>query len=340
MAGLGKSDKDSSIYLGIAGGYIWQKKDKDNNVITSDHPDFAVQEYEFSGEVKQRSGAQFKNFLGDVVKVEVKDGKFGEQLNVTMLANGESYTFSMPTNNRNSQHFFSALLVADLTQPLFLEPYDFEGKDKNTGKLNGKRVNGIAFKQNGQKLDLRAVEGVPQATDELFKSGNKKIKRFFEDLNDWYVEQINMKVVPALVAMGTNSATVAGPIGGNGGSLPPKKDEPKVETVTEAKSSEPTREEAKATMAAAQTTMTKEPTILAKRKAIKAYIAENYEEREMPKLNKAQVNAWYNLVLQEEELPFMEDKTPQEVETPVVDKQVEDAQVEKGSLNDQLNALL
>lgn len=200
MEGLGKSNEENSIYLAIAGGKVWQKKDANGNAIEDSHPDYATQEYEFSGETKVRSGAMFNHFSGKVTKVEVKQGKFGEQLLVGMDTNSGKYTFSLATNNRNSQNFFAALLVMDFNEPLFIQPYDFEGKDKSTGKPNGKRVVGISFKQGGQKLDLKAIDGVPVAGDELYKSGNtKKIKRFFEDLNDWYVEQVNLKVVPKLI---------------------------------------------------------------------------------------------------------------------------------------------
>ena len=81
-----------------------------------------------------------------------------------------------------------ALLNADLSQPLFVKPYDFVGKDKKTAM-------GISFRQNGEKIALR-VEGSPSQPGEWFKSaGSKNIKRFFEDLNEWYVNEVTNKVV-------------------------------------------------------------------------------------------------------------------------------------------------
>ena len=54
---------------------------------------------------------------------------------------------------------------------------------------------GISFRQNGEKIALR-VEGSPSQPGEWFKSaGSKNIKRFFEDLNEWYVNEVTNKVV-------------------------------------------------------------------------------------------------------------------------------------------------
>ena len=63
-----------------------------------------------------------------------------------------------------------------------------------------------------------------------------------------------------------------------------------------------------------------------KKKAIKAYIDENYPDNVMPKLSRDQVNEWYELVQAEEELPF--DSTSDENE------------VGQADLKSQLSALM
>ena len=310
--GLGTSnDGEKGLYLAIAGGFIWDRKADES------HPQFRTQEYEFSGETKTRQGAQYSDFTGTVSKVEVKQGTYGEQLLVTMESGGENYIFSLGTNNRNSQNFFSALLVMDLTQPINVKPYDFEGKDKVTKKPTGKRVVGIGFKQGGQKLDLSAVVGVPTAGDELYKSGNpKKIKRFFEDLNDWYVEQVNEKIVPQLIA----STPSANAIGGSGGSVPPRPTAKVDDAIGGSGGSVPPRPTAKVA------------TPIKMKKFLKNYILENYGEDEaLPKLSKEELVSWYDLAQNEEELPFPSSE---------VSEQVQEAEVPKDELGDQLANLL
>ena len=54
---------------------------------------------------------------------------------------------------------------------------------------------GVSFRQNGEKISLR-VEEAPTQPGEWFKTaGSKNIKRFFEDLNEWYVNEVTVKVV-------------------------------------------------------------------------------------------------------------------------------------------------
>jgi hypothetical protein len=326
--GLGVSNQENTVFLNIAGGYIWQKKDANGNAIAESHPQFRAQEYEFSGEKKTRSGAQYDDFTGKVVRVEIADGTYGEQLKVTMESGGEKYTFSTGTNNIISQHFMSALLVMDLNEPIHLKPYDFEGRDRVTKKPTGKRVRGITFKQGGQKLELKAVAGLKEfdkakgnENGEIYTQGSKKIKRYFEDLNDWYVEQVKMKVVPVLVGQ-TPSAKVAE--SGAMGEVEPEpfKEEPKeievndAQVISEAKAEVPTQK----------------VTPIKMKKFLKEYILENYGEDEtLPKLSKDELVDWYNLALNEEELPFTSGE---------VNEQAKEAEVDSDELSQQLQNLL
>ena len=186
--GLGAVNSGArSTFLTIAGGYIWNRKAESND------PNYATQEFNRAdGTVGERAGARYADLTGDVSKVEFKTHpQFGENVNVTISSGGENYILSISTNNRYSQDLMKCLLTADLTQSLFIKPYDFTGKD-------GKRAMGISFRQNGEKVALR-VEGAPTQTGEWFKTaGSKNIKRFFEDLNEWYVKEVTTKVVSSV----------------------------------------------------------------------------------------------------------------------------------------------
>jgi hypothetical protein len=195
-------------------------------------------------------------------------------------------------------------------------------------KPTGKTVRGITFKQGGQKLELKAVAGLKEfdkakgnENGEIYTQGSKKIKRYFEDLNDWYVEQVKMKVVPVLVGQ-TPSAKVAesGPIGG--GLTEPFKEEPKeidvndAQVISEAKAEVPTQK----------------VTPIKMKKFLKEYIFENYGEDEtLPKLSKDELVDWYNLALNEEELPFTSEE---------VNEQSKEAEVGPNELSQELQKLV
>ena len=185
MSGLGSVKQGGrSTFLTVAGGYIWDRKAEASNA------NYATQEFNRAdGTVGERAGARYADLTGLVSNVEFRTHpQYGENINVTIDANGEAFILSVSTNNRYSQDLMKALLNADLSQPLFVKPYDFVGKDK-------KRAMGISFRQNGEKIALR-VEGSPSQPGEWFKSaGSKNIKRFFEDLNEWYVNEVTNKVV-------------------------------------------------------------------------------------------------------------------------------------------------
>lgn len=184
MSGLGTvNDGGRSTYLSIAGGYIWNRKAESND------PNYATQEFDRADGTKgERAGARYSDLTGIVTDVTFRTHpQYGENVNVTISANGDNYILSVSTNNRYSQDVMKMLLVADLTQEVYIRPYDFTDKD-------GRRAQGVSFRQNGEKLVLR-VEGAPSQEREWFKTaGPKNIKRFFEDLSDWYVNQVTATV--------------------------------------------------------------------------------------------------------------------------------------------------
>lgn len=190
MAGLGTvNEGGQALFLTVAGGYIWNRK------ADSSDPNYATQEYKRAdGTVGERAGARYADLTGNVTDVEFKTHpQYGENLNVTVNANGERFILSISTNNRYSQDLMKALLNADLSQPLYIKPYDFVGNDK-------RRAVGLSFRQGGEKINLR-VDGAPSKPAEWFKTaGTKNIRRFFEDLNEWYVNEVTAKVVGNVAA--------------------------------------------------------------------------------------------------------------------------------------------
>lgn len=290
--GLGKVQEGSTTFLSIAGGFIWDRKADKN------HECYAEQEFEKADKTTGvRAGAQYGDLTGKVSKVAFRTHpEYGESINVTFLdSDKESYTVSISTNNRYSQDMMKALLVMDLEKSINIRPYDFLGQNK-------KRAQGISFKQDGAKLDLKIkVPAEFEKEGEWFKKAEKKaIKRFFEDLNEWYVAEVEEKVVTAIKA-----------------------------PVDEEEEGEAKKPEAKKSEA-------EKPgiSLLAMKKVIRPYIDENYPGMELPALSPDDLKKWYDLVIKEEELPF-EDFGTEQTET-----EGEEGELSKDELNDQLNALM
>jgi len=265
--GLG-TVKQRNTYLSVAGGQIWDRK------APEDSPHYSTQTFQRAdGTEGTRQGAAYADLTGKIEGVEFRvHEKFGESINVTVSSEGETYILSVSTNNQYSQCLMKALLLADLEKDLFINPYDFVGNDS-------KRAQGISFTQSGSKLDLKTVEVSKEfQKDKTFfaTSDKKKIKRFFEDLSDWLVGEVEQKVCPKLKAI-------------------PKTSIESEEVVTKKEEEIKVKDEVKP------------PSTIKMRRIIKNYVEENYTGESLPKLSKDEVELWYGLVLAEEELPFPDD---------------------------------
>jgi hypothetical protein len=314
--GLGSVQDSGAVFLSIAGGFIWNRKADESD------PNYATQDYEKADKsTGTRQGARYADLTGKVVGVQFKThAEYGENINVTFDSDGERYIISVSTNNRYSQDLMKALLKMDLSKDLFMKPYDFVGADK-------KRAQGISFRQDGEKLDLK-VEDAPTQDGEWFKTAEKKkIKRFFEDLNDWFVAEVEEKITPQFKPLEPIEPKA-------------KVDAPKKEVKKDAKPEAPETEETEQEEPEVETPEVVEETSVAEtaapavtplkmKGALRNYIAENYPGKELPSLDKENLVVWYNLSLAFEELPF-----------PAEGAANPDAEVNEDDLDAQLNGLL
>jgi hypothetical protein len=295
--GLGTvSENGGATFLSIAGGYIWDRKaDKSN-------PNFGTQEWEKADKsIGVRQGARYADLSGKIVMAEFKTHpEYGESVNVTIDAGNDRYIISISTGNRYSQDMMKALLKLDLTKDVFLKPYDFTGKDK-------KRAQGISFRQDGEKVDLR-VDDAPTQDAAFFKTAEKKkIKRFFEDLNDWFVEKIEEEVIPNFAALAPKEKKEvieedddSEEIGYDEQDEPDTSQEPAPKKEVAPKKEAP-KKEAEPVEEALKVTPLK------MKKVLRSFIEENYAGKSLPDLDKDELTVWYNLAIAEEELPFSED---------------------------------
>jgi len=319
MSGLGKVQDSGATFLSIAGGFIWDRK------ADKSHEDYAEQEYEKADKTTGiRTGARYGDLTGQVTKVAFRThAEYGESINVNFLAGGETYIISISTNNRYSQDMMKALLVMDLEKPIFVKPYDFVGQDK-------KRAQGISFKQDGEKLALKVEVPSDFTKDEdWFKKADKKqIKRFFEDLNEWYVAEVEEKVVPKIKTVVPEEKSEETPE-----KTAPKKVETKKEEVKKEEVKKEEVKEVKEESKQEEEKPTVGVSILAMKKVLRPYIAENYPGQELPELSPVDMLKWYNLAIAEEELPFEDVGKSEESEE-------NSGELSQEDLDSQLNALM
>lgn len=274
--GLGEVKENNTVFLTIAGGYIWNKK------IEEGGKNFAKQEYtKPDGSTEYRKGAQYADLTGEILKVAFPiHEQWGEFINVTIDAGDESpYIISIGTNNKYSQDMMKALLLMDLNKPLFMKPYDFSDSE-------GKRCQGISFRQDGEKIKLRVeIDNEDLVKDaDWFKDKSpkhkKEIKRYFEDLNEWYVAKVQEEVCPIL-AKKTKTAA------------------PKKEVETPSK-----EEQVEEKVESKKVKVEEKVTPLKMKRFLKTYISENYEDQTLPELDTKELKIWYDLGKAEKELPF------------------------------------
>ena len=184
--GLQAREESNSTFLAVAGGYIWDKKAEES------HPNYSTQDYETSDGVKQRKGARFNSLLGKIVDVKIGEhDKYGDSIQVTVLSDEERYIVSISVNNRYSQDMLKMLLKVDFSKDVLMTPYD----SNNFKNSRGARNQGISFKQDGEKINLRN-DDAPFKDSEWFKTANKKAKkRFFEDLTEWFLDEVRENVI-------------------------------------------------------------------------------------------------------------------------------------------------
>ncbi|UXQ88841.1 hypothetical protein [Tenacibaculum phage Larrie] len=320
MEGFESSDSKKRTYLSVAGGYIWDKKAPKSN------PYYKTQKYTKKTDNKEytRSGAAFGSVTCRIKDITFRTHPtFGENVEVKIQVGNDFYYLSVGKNSRNGQDLMKAILTMDLTKSIYIKPHDFEDAETK------KQVTGMSFKQDGRKLELNNIEDMPTESKEFFASGNKKkIKRFFEDLADWLEGEINETVEPELSKLNAGSSDegkseLISNYSSATNSQAGYEDEEEDDFDPEEFEEKPKKKAAPKKKAEVKEEAPKEKKVssIAKRKAIAAYIEENYSEQSMPKLNKEQLDEWYELVVNFEELPFEDNSEEGEANS------VEDAKV-------------
>lgn len=294
MSGLGQVTESGVIFLGIAGGYVWDKKADEK------HGAYAEQKFtNMDGSEGVRKGARYADISGKIVEIKFSTHpQYGENINLTIDAGDDRYIVAVKTSNRYSQDIMKALLLADLESLVRIKPYAFP--DRVTQKL----VQGCNIFVAGEKLDLKALEVMlPQGckteddVKNFFKTADKKkVLRYFDDLSDWLKAEILETVVPSMKPIEKKEGK-------------PAVHKPAPEAKTEVEETEGQENESEEGDTKAEETPVEETKVvltpLKMKQALRAYSSANYDGREIPKtLAGAELVKWYDLSVAGEELPF------------------------------------
>lgn len=294
---LGGRSNNRGIYLSIAGGFVWNKRADETD------PNFSEQEYPKQDGTKGiRKGACYKDVTGKIVNVYFSSHKeYGDQMAIALEDGDEKYIIQLGVDNRICSDMMKMLLKIDRDKLVTIKPYDFVGDA-------GKRITGLTIYQDGNKIPLR-IDEAPFKDAEWFKTVSKReMKRFFEDVTDYFVQRVKAEVIPAYAeAQKEIKETETAPVKG-------KIIEPAPEEVAEerpAVTSEPVQK----------------ATPLKMKRSLTKYISENFPGKSLPMLTPDELIKWYDASLRYEELPFEE-------------APVKEASANGADLEDQLNKLL
>jgi len=115
------NDGGNTVYLNVVAGAIWQTQGKQ---VTTDHPNYATEDYEFGDNSGTRKGLKFGALAGHLQSVFIKENKFGEQLKVYVedQEDGQLYCLGLKIdkgwNNYNAaKRMMIAIMMLDRSKP-------------------------------------------------------------------------------------------------------------------------------------------------------------------------------------------------------------------------------
>ena len=181
-------------YLSIIQGVLRQK-------VAEGTPNAEKREYELANGVKgSKWELSFKSWNGKVAALRLKDGEYGESLEVEF----EDAVLTMSTEDRYFSDFAKKIMGADINKEISVSPYDFE--------VNGERKRGLSVYQgkgeDGKKIKLQSFywndvdkkpcNGMPQPSGDTKKFKKDDWKVFFISVKKFLITEVlklNEKII-------------------------------------------------------------------------------------------------------------------------------------------------
>lgn len=184
MALTSPVEKSNLLYLTIAQGEMVQKSTKDNP--RAEQRTYTVKE---NGEEveKKRWEIKHRNLTGFIKSLNLRKGKFGEDLEVQITDGEDTAQLSFSADSDYFSDFVKRLKNVDLTKQVILRPYDIPNKDPNK-----RSTRGISIEQDGEKIKSyfwdpvkkKPINGIPVVSEE--ERGNY-------DKDDWKIHFMQVR---------------------------------------------------------------------------------------------------------------------------------------------------
>lgn len=154
-------------------------------------PGAVKRDYETStGEKGVKWELVFSKLEGLIKNIQLRDGDYGQQVQITVDNNGEQAILSLGVGNSHGEDFLKKLPNLDFSKPVSLEPFTFENDQKRT-------IRGINIKQDGEKVknyywnaeEKEALHGFPEPEGDVETYEKPDWKIHFLKVNKFLVAE-------------------------------------------------------------------------------------------------------------------------------------------------------
>lgn len=129
-------------------------------------------------------------YSGHVKKVWIKDGSYGDQLNIKVSDGKSAAIITVPVSSRHAKKLFVVMNNIDLEQPVTFSPYKLQKKvDGKT--IKDKFIHGWTIKQDDEAIEGTITrEDIPEMVEKKVKGkmvwdDSDQIEFFVAAFNEW-----------------------------------------------------------------------------------------------------------------------------------------------------------
>lgn len=179
-------------------------------VVPEGTPGSVVREYETSdGKKGTKTELVFNELSGKITNIEMHEGNFGNNLQVTFSDTDGDVTLSIGTNTSFGEDFMKKLPALNLDVEIVAKPYNFTDD-------RGKTMKGITLLQNETKVEnffwdkekKEGINGLPKPKGDTSKFTKDKWKIYFTEVKIFLEEYVTEKFVKAVKKADTTANAV------------------------------------------------------------------------------------------------------------------------------------
>ena len=195
--GLIKKEDQATYAIILSDGSIRIKTDESD-------PEAKRRDYETStGETGVKFERVYQSISGKITGIELIDGNFGVNLNISLKDGEDEYKLSVGTNTTFGEDIMKKLPNINLNEEVSFAPYSFtDDKGKNrrgvTVMQNEVKIKNFFVGEDGKEL----INGMPAPEGDTSKFNSNKWKIYFMLVNEFLQAYIKDNVVPKLVLTG------------------------------------------------------------------------------------------------------------------------------------------